>query len=124
MDEKKLIDEIINGFAPKDKAEAADSAAERLVDGYDVLYGEGELEEESELGNPRAQYQLAEIYDSGPLEKRDYNKAVRLYELSALQGYDKAQNAYGWCFFIGKKFARGYALVPPRGKAGQCARAI
>ena len=36
------------------------------------------------------------------MEKRDYNKAVRLYELSALQGYDKAQNAYGWCFFIGK----------------------
>ena len=56
----------------------------------------------AEGGNDKAQYNLALIYDNGIGVPRDYKKAVELYKLSAENDYPPAQNAYGWCFVIGK----------------------
>ena len=52
--------------------------------------------------NEKAQYNLALIYDNGIGVLQDFNKAVELYKLSAENGYPPAQNAYGWCFVVGK----------------------
>ena len=58
-----------------------------------------------------AQYALGVMYENGNGVLQNSAEAVKLYKQAADVGYPPAQNAYGWCFKVGKEVSSG-------GKAG------
>lgn len=48
-----------------------------------------------------AQYELAKTFDDGGSAELDYKRALKLYKLSADQGYAEAQNALGLMYYYG-----------------------
>ena len=63
----------------------------------------------AEANDPRAQYELASIYDYGPGPEQDPTEAARLYELAAEQGQVDAQLRLALMYQFGHGVARDAA---------------
>jgi len=56
----------------------------------------------AEQGYPKAQFNLAYMYDNGKGVPQDYKTAVKWYTLAAEQGTAQAQNSLGTFYALGK----------------------
>lgn len=83
-----------------------------LADGYDdgmLAYTAGQYDQAiaswkalAEEGHPRAQFNLAYMYEFGIAVPTNSEEAVKWYRRSAEQGYARAQNFLGWMYEMGK----------------------
>ena len=77
-----------------------------------IIYAPGKFLEYEKFKNlPKdkvAQYKLAETFNDGGSARLDYKMAVKLYTLSAEQGYDKAQNTLAGMYYYGDGVEKDY----------------
>ena len=58
------------------------------------------IKESAKLKCSKGQYKLGTYYETGKYLEKNYCKALELYEDSAIQDYDKGQNAYAKLLFV------------------------
>lgn len=97
-----LLSVVLIGSAP----------AISVADGYDdgmLAYTAGQYDQAiaswtalAEEGHPRAQFNLAYMYEFGIAVPTSSEEAVKWYRRSAEQGYARAQNFLGWMYEMGK----------------------
>tara|TARA_A100001037_G_scaffold305167_1_gene344305 strand:+ start:9350 stop:9736 length:387 start_codon:yes stop_codon:yes gene_type:complete len=61
-----------------------------------------DLEKKSALGDPEAQFQLAQVLQHGLGVRMDEDAALELYHAAAEQGYERAQYALGEIYMEGR----------------------
>ena len=76
---------------------------------FETAYNE--LKPLAELGDERAQYNLARMYSKGDFVSLNHSKALDLYRKSAEQGYEKSLNNLGLAYYLGNGVKKDYQMA-------------